>query len=124
MKKWIILIQAFFLVCACNNESTQTKNVDNSKNLWISVDESFRPVIAEHVKVFESAYPDLKVIAEYKPEAECIRDLEKDSTKIVIISRELTRDETKYFNSKIEYKPEFALMAEDAIAVIVNANSQ
>jgi len=128
MKKWRTLLLAATLIlfaCACKNQSPDKKeqNQQEIKNLHISVDESFEPVIKEQIKVFESAYPDTKVIAEYKSEAECIRDLEKDSTKVVIISRELSRDETKFFDSKITYKPEFAQLAEDAIAVIVNVNN-
>ncbi len=128
MKKWRNLLLAgmlFLFASACKNQSPDKKeqNQQESKNLHISVDESFEPVIKEQIKVFESAYPDTKVIAEYKSEAECIRDLEKDSTKVVIISRELSRAETKYFDGKITYKPEFAQLAEDAIAVIVNVNN-
>jgi len=127
MKKWIVLVSGISLLfAACKNDSATKNGADsiNNKTLRISVDESFQPVITEQVKVFESSYPDTRVIAEYKPEADCIRDLEKDSTKLVIISRELSPDETKYFNSKIEYKPEFGQLAEDAVAVIVNVNSR
>ena len=126
MKKSGNLILMVLLFCAaCNNQTQNNKeqNQQQSKNLHISVDESFEPVIREQIKVFESAYPDTKVVAEYKSEADCIRDLEKDSTKVVIISRELSRDETKYFDQQIKYKPEFAELAEDAIAVIVNVNN-
>ncbi|MEJ7680489.1 MAG: substrate-binding domain-containing protein [Segetibacter sp.] len=96
---------------------------ESNKTVHISIDESFEPVIAEQIKVFESAYPDIKVIAEYKPETECIRDLEKDSTKVVIISRELNRDETRFFDTKIEYKPQFDQIAKDAVAVIINVHN-
>ncbi|MDB5247813.1 MAG: hypothetical protein JWQ40_2207 [Segetibacter sp.] len=126
MKKWTILLAGISLLLGgCNNDSTSNKASDPLANntLRISVDESFQPVMAEQLKVFESAYPEVKVIAEYKPEAECIRDLEKDSTKVIIISRELSRDETKYFDAKIEFKPEFARLAKDAVVVVVNANS-
>lgn len=131
MKKWRNLLLAgmlFLFAFACKNQSSdkpdkKEQNQQETKNLHISVDESFEPVIKEQIKVFESAYPDTKVIAEYKSEAECIRDLEKDSTKVVIISRELSRQETKFFDSKITYKPEFAQLAEDAIAVIINVNN-
>lgn len=121
----MFFIAVMLILAACNN---QTKNSDlqtqaNNKNVRISVDESFEPVFREEVKVFESAYPDTKVYVEYKPEAECIRDLEKDSTKIVIISRELSREETKFFDKKIEFKPEFARLAKDAVAVIINVQN-
>lgn len=122
--KWRILLAGMLFFTACTSETKKEgQNLQASKRLHISVDESFEPVINEQLKVFESAYPEVTVIAEYKPEAECLRDLEKDSTKVVIISRELTRDETKFFDQKIQYKPEFAQLAKDAVAVIINVNN-
>ena len=125
MKKWIFLIAAWVFLGACNNQQPVDSKNDSAaiRTLVMSVDESFEPVMAEQVKVFESAYPDTKVVVEYKPEAECLKDLDKDSTKIAIISRELSRAETDHFKSTISYKPEFLRVAQDAIAVIVNANS-
>ena len=126
MIKWNVLLAGLLLLTACKNESAkkEVQNSQTNKTLHISVDESFEPVITEQIKVFESSYPDVTVIAEYKPESECLRDLEKDSTKIVIISRELTRDETRFFDEKIKYKPEFAQLAKDAVAVVVNVNNR
>jgi phosphate transport system substrate-binding protein len=125
MKSWHFIISALLFLVACNEQDAKKKKQEeiNNSNLRISVDESFKPVIEEELKVFESAYPAARVFVEYKPEAECLRDLEKDSTKIVIISRELSRDETKYYNGKIGFKPEFSQVAKDAIAVIVNGQS-
>lgn len=119
------LLAGLLLFAACKNGTSDNRNRDliENRNLVISVDESFEPIIREQIKVFESAYPDIKVTAEYKPEADCIRDLQKDSTKVVIISRELSRDETKFFYNKIAYKPEFDQLAKDAVAVIVNVNN-
>lgn len=119
----VLLVGMLFFV-ACKNQpvNKEQKRGDN-KTLHMCVDESFEPVIAEQIKVFESAYPDVNVIAEYKPESECIRDLGKDSTKIVIISRELSDAETQFFNSKIEFKPQFDQVAKDAVAVIINENN-
>lgn len=125
MKNWKYLLSGLLFLAACSNQSPGNKKKDDPNNttLRISVDESFQPVMQEEVKVFESAYPDTKVIVEYKPEAGCLRDLEKDSTKIVIISRELNRSETKFYDNKIGYKPEFAQLAKDAIAVVINVRA-
>ncbi len=124
INKLKVLLAGMLVFGACKNQpADKQQNAEINKTLHISVDESFEPVMTEQIKVFESSYPDVNVIAEYKPEADCIRDLEKDSTKIVIISRELTRNETQYFDKKISYKPEFAQLAKDAIAVIVNVNN-
>jgi len=124
INKLKVLLAGMLVFGACKNQPAgKQQNAEINKTLHISVDESFEPVMTEQIKVFESSYPDVNVIAEYKPEADCIRDLEKDSTKIVIISRELTRNETQYFDKKISYKPEFAQLAKDAIAVIVNVSN-
>jgi len=122
MKIWHFILPAFIILFGCNEQGQKKKRLDeiNNSNLRISVDESFKPVIEEELKVFRSAYPDAKVFVEYKPEAECLRDLERDSTKIVIISRELNRDETKYYDGKVGFKPEFGQVAKDAIALIIN----
>jgi phosphate transport system substrate-binding protein len=124
MKSRHIFVAIGLLLSGCNNTPGE-KNGDsaNTNTLNISVDESFRPVISEQIKVFESAYPEVSVIAEYKPEADCLRDLEKDSTKVIIISRELSRSETEFFDKKVEFKPEFSELAKDAVAVIVNTNN-
>lgn len=124
MGKYVIIVLIFFASCSQrSNSKAQNDLVKKDTTIRISVDESFEPVISEEIKVFESAYPDTKVLVEYKPEAECLRDLQNDSTKLVIISRELNGIETKFFNDKIGYKPEFAQLAKDAIAVIVNIHS-
>jgi phosphate transport system substrate-binding protein len=122
MKYWKLFLGIGLIFAACNNPASDNAKKQAAKDttLRISVDESFQPVIQEEIKVFESSYPDTKVVVEYKPEAACIRDLEKDSTKIIIISRELSGEETKFFDKKIEFKPEFGQLAKDAIAVIVN----
>ena len=122
MKYWIFLIALVVLLASCSNGNDGRKVIDSleSKSIRISIDQSFEPVMREQLKVFGVAYPDINILAEYKPEAECLRDLQKDSTKIVIISRELSRSETAFFDSKISYKPEFAQLAKDAVAVIIN----
>lgn len=126
MKKlsFFLSVTLFFVSCNSDHSKVSNKDVVKDNKVKISIDESFEPVMKEQLKVFEVAFPDTKVIAEYKPEAECLRDLQEDSTKIVIISRELNRDETQFFENKIAFKPEFAKLAKDAIGVIVNTSNK
>jgi len=92
--------------------------------IHISVDESFKPVIDEQIKVFESSNPDAKIIAHYKPEADCLRDLLRDSaTRMVIVTRGLGRKEEKFFKDSLNYFPRWDELATDAIAIVVNAKS-
>lgn len=92
--------------------------------IHISVDESFKPVMDEQIKTFEGSYPAAKIIAHYKPEAECLKDILTDSlTRMVIVTRGLSNKEERYFQDSLGYFPYWDEIATDAIAVIVNARS-
>jgi len=74
--------------------------------------------------VFEATYPKAHIIAEYKSEADCFRDLEKDSTRMIIVARGLTHNEGKYYESKLTYVPNWDVLAYDAVDVIVNVGAK
>lgn len=90
----------------------------------ISVDESFKPIIDSQIKVYEASFPNTKIIAEYKPEAECLRDLQNDSTRMVIVTRGLTQAETEGFESKLSFKPAWGILAYDAVALVLNKDAK
>lgn len=118
----ICFVVLLFQSCGGNGPRTDIDTA-NSGTIHISVDESFKPVIDSQIQVFESTYPGAKIIAEYKPEAECLRDLIKDSTRMIIVTRGLLREEEKFYRDSIEYVPRWDKVANDAIALIVNNNS-
>jgi phosphate transport system substrate-binding protein len=108
--------------CGGNAGDATGKKQETSTNgyIHISVDESFKPVIDSQIKVYQASFPDAHIIAEYKSEAECLKDLSNDSTRMVIVTRGLTKDEAKSFESKLSYKPVFGILAFDAVALILN----
>ncbi len=68
------------LMSSCSGGHKRTDiDTSTSGTIHISVDESFKPVIDSQIQVFEALYPKAKVIAHYKPEAECFKDLIQDS---------------------------------------------
>ena len=92
--------------------------------IHISVDESFKPVIEEQIQVFEKSFPGTHIIADYKTEADCFKDLFRDtSNRMIIVTRGLTAEEDQYFKDSLNYLPHWNEMASDAIAVIVNSKS-
>ncbi len=119
---------ATFLLCflaGCNNANIKY-NTDTltSGTIHISVDESFKPVIDSQIKVFEASYPNAKIIADYKPEAECLKDLNYDSVRMVIITRALTDEEYTIIKNREKFSPFQARIAFDAIALIVNNHAK
>ncbi len=106
---------------ACNEEVKQPTDTLGAGTLTISADETYKPIIEEQQKVFDSSFPDAHVTINYKPEAECIKDLmnDKDSTKLVLITRELSAEEKKVLESRKVVTTSLAV-AKDAMAVIIN----
>lgn len=121
----VSLLLIIFLWSCSNNKTKDITQYDTPKSgtINISVDESFEPVISEEIKVYESSYPGTKIIASYKSEADCFRDLQQDSTRMIIVAKGLTREESTFFESKISYKPQFGILAYDAVSVIINVNA-
>jgi len=109
----------FLSGCGGPNNRTDL-DTTNSGTIHISVDEAFKPVIDSQIEVFEALYPKAKIIAEYKPEAECFKDLLKDSTRMIIVTRGLTEAEQKFYKDSLSFYPSFDKVANGAIAVIVN----
>lgn len=128
MKKYInwVLFFLIFISASCNNTSTNEMNNDTAQSgtIYISVDESFKPVIEQQIKVFQVSYPKAKIVAEYKAEVECFRDLQEDSTRMIIVARGINEQESNYFKTKLSYTPKQDILAFDAVAVIVNINSK
>jgi phosphate transport system substrate-binding protein len=124
------LVRRFFVLAAsgllwgCSQPGAKdTRDTTSSGTIHISVDESFKPIIDSQIKVFEASYPNAKIIAHYKPEADCLRDLAADSTRMIIVTRSLTREEEQFYKDSIRYVPVMGLLAYDAVAVIVNNQS-
>ena len=117
------VIAAFIVIifsgCTGGNGRTDL-DTEESGTIHISVDESFKPVIDSQIQVFEALNPKAKIIAEYKPEAQCFRDLIKESTRMIIVTRGLTDEEEKFYKDSLKYLPSWSKVANDAIAVIVN----
>jgi ABC-type phosphate transport system substrate-binding protein len=114
----------FFLLnsCGTNTESQQKDTID-SGTIYISADESFKPVIDSEIQVFEGLHHDAKIIPIYKPEADCIKDLGIDSIRMVIITRRLTEQEENFIIDSFKLGPQSLILAKDAVAVIVNPSS-
>lgn len=117
----IALLWIFFT--GCHENKRPDLDSPDKGTIHISVDESFQPVIDSQIMVYEALHPGTKIIADYKPEAECFKDLIKDSTKMIIVTRGLTPAEEQYYKDSISVSPTWAKIAYDAIAVIVNINS-
>lgn len=125
MQKWSVFLWGCLslLLFACKAKKAQPTDTGSSGTIHISVDESFKPIIEEQILVFESSYPKAKIIAHYKPEAECWNDLLNDSIRMVIVTKKITADESRYYADSLGLFPSGGLLASDAVALVVNRNA-
>lgn len=116
----LLICSLFFVSCSSGDKVVDDRDTPEKGTIRISVDESFKPVIEEQLRVHRSQFPEANIIASYKSEADCFRDLQKDSTRMIIVARGLTEKEGEFYKSTLSYKPQYAELAYDAVAVIVN----
>jgi phosphate transport system substrate-binding protein len=121
---FILLVFLELFISGCGDGNKIPVETATSGTIHISVDESFKPVIDSQLKVFESSYPDAKILVEYKPEAACLRDLVKDSTRMVIVTRGLSQKEETFYRDSLERPAISGILAFDAVALIVNSHSK
>jgi phosphate transport system substrate-binding protein len=105
-----------FTGCGYNEPSDDAKD----KTIYISADESFKPVIDSQIQVYETRHPGVKVIPQYKPEAACIRDFMVDSIRVIIITRRFSKQEEDAVVDSFHIGPKAMVLAKDAVAVIVH----
>lgn len=118
----IFLIVVFFSCKTAITEDTRDTPVKGSIN--VSVDESFKPVIEEQLRVHHAAFPNTNIHVSYKSEAACFRDLQSDSTRMILVAKGLSEKEDTYYESRLSYKPQYGVLAYDAVAVIVNRSAK
>ena len=127
-RRFPILFISFFImvlmVWGCEEKKMPPSDTLTSGTIHISVDESFKPVIEEEINMFEQSYPDAHIVAEYKTEASCFKDLFNDSlNRLVIVTRGLTPEEDEYLREKTGNYPKWDYTSNDAITIIVNSKS-
>jgi phosphate transport system substrate-binding protein len=118
----LLLAVASIFIASCGDEAKGPTDTLSSGNISISVDETFKPIIEEELKVFDSSYPEANIKTSYKPEAECIKDFLNDTTRLILVTRDLSADEKKFLADK-KIVPTSLAVAKDAVAVILNNNA-
>lgn len=122
----LLFMVVIVLLFSCESyEETKAKLSDTPAKgeITISADESFKPIVDELVKVYEANNLGTRINVQYKPEADCVKDLWNDSIRMVISTINLTEPERMAIVDSFKIKVSQLPVARDAIAVIVNPSS-
>jgi len=104
---------------SCHDNKLKDADTATSGEVKISVDASFHKLFKTQVSTFEAIYPNAKIHTTYLPESDLYLRLLNDSCKVIIMGRDLTKNETEVLNSKNLF-PVTTKIAEDAIVLIAN----
>ena len=118
-----IIFFVCWLLTACKSYDQQEKERPDTPlrgSINVSADESFKPVIDEMKKVYEANHPGTTINIDYKPEADCFKDLLTDSVRMVIATRDVSEQERQEIIDSLHIGPSSLRVARDGISVIVN----
>jgi phosphate transport system substrate-binding protein len=118
-----LFLVIFFQACSSKSKEKKIDRFDNG-TIYISCDESFKPVIDAEVEVYQASYPDAHINVQYKPEADCLRDFGVDSIKMIIATRGFSERERQFMIDSLKVGPVQATVAHDAIAVIIHPEAK
>ncbi|GAB3202672.1 phosphate transport system substrate-binding protein [Pontibacter aydingkolensis] len=117
-----VAITSILLSCG-GNDPKKELDTPTTGSIKISVDESFQPIIESQISTFEGIYKYANIDAAYKAEGQVVQDMLNDSTRVVVLSRELNDGEKAVFD-KYKRIPRTTKIAIDAVALIVNKNNK
>lgn len=117
---YLAVALVFAMVIACKEGDSPKKANETilKGKTTILVDETLKPIIDDQVEIFESKY-DAKITLVAKSERELINAMLNDTSSIAVLSRPLSDEETKVFQSK-KILPKTTKIGTDAIAFISN----
>ncbi|MEO0008482.1 MAG: hypothetical protein RJA20_2678 [Bacteroidota bacterium] len=119
--RYLVLAALIAGFVSCQEKGKDGKVLDTitTGSIKIMVDEGYQPVISSSIDVFDSIYRTARIDARYVSEGEAMKALMDDSVQVIIVGRQLTREETGYFESR-GFKPPQTPIAYDAIAFVTN----
>ena len=113
-----IILSLFIFSCGLKEDITKKDSPTSGKtNLFY--DEGLTLHIKNQIYTFQTTYKYADIILRPSNEKACIEALFNDSSKVIAISRELTKGELAQFKTKNIF-PQTSIVAGDAIAFIVS----
>lgn len=111
------------MLFSCKNKESKEQQSYTSGRENILVDESFAPILEDVEYIFESTYSDASLRLIMKSENELLNLFLNDTAQVAVLSRLLTKDESRYFQSR-NIKIRVNRFAVDGIALITHKSSK
>jgi len=123
----VLFFCLLLVLISCQSYKEQKKKLFDTPDrgrINVSADESFKPIVDELVQVYEANHPGTEINVQYKPEAECLKDMIVDSIRLVIATRGFSESEKNFIVDSFRLSPRKMVVARDAVAVIVSPQAE
>lgn len=119
----ITFLGLFAFSCKKEENPKKETNLYNKGEITLQYDDSYINIAEALSYRYEQTYPETKINLKVSKEDQALEDLLNKKVDIIIMSRDLTEKERKYWNSNIQlpWRPSF--FAVDAVCFIVHKNS-
>lgn len=111
---------------ACNrpdkNGELAVDDTPTTGKLALGVDETFAPILQAEIDTFHQLYQYAKVTAQYKPEADVVRDFLDNKSRVIVLSRELTATEQAALERE-KYVSHTTRIGTDGLAIILHPSN-
>ncbi len=116
----VALSSILWMGCRNQNKTIVPADTPEKGSIWISADESFQPIVDELIQVYQSHHPQTQINVQYKPEADCFKDLLVDSIRMVIVTRRPSPAEERRLTDSVGGITRIRSVARDGIAVLAH----
>ncbi|MBQ0158123.1 MAG: substrate-binding domain-containing protein [Bacteroidales bacterium] len=122
MRNCSLIVAALCLLTACGSKTTKTLDYLKSDDVYVAVDETFRPITDELIDLFGKKHPEAAMYPTYMSEDSVVRMLCADSVRMIIATRRLSDNEqaiVRTHNLKVRHD----IIATDAFALITHKSN-
>lgn len=122
MRNCALIVAALCLLTACGSKTTKTLDYLKSDDVYVAVDETFRPITDELIDLFGKKHPEAAMYPTYMSEDSVVRMLCADSVRMIIATRRLSDNEqaiVRTHNLKVRHD----IIATDAFALITHKSN-
>ena len=109
----------FLASCSETDKKGNPLDTPTSGEINIAIDECYKPIMQGEIDTFHALYPRTKINVVFTTETDAFNLLMKDSVRCIVVPRKINEAETAELK-KIPISPRNILIANDAVALIVN----
>lgn len=118
-KLLLIIVTLATVFSSCDRRKVTRLDTMTSGEAVVVADDCFSPIIDEEITVFQGINPEASITPVYTNEVEAIDMLMKDSARLIVVARNLNKQEIDHLKSKnLSYR--WKRIALDGISLIVN----